>query len=99
MFSREVPDRGDLLGGFLQVAGTRVIAESGPHGEQFSLGCGGQILDAGILRKEAFVVWNDGGDTRLLQHNLGNPDRVGIVGATPRQVALMLDKPAGNGLT
>src|SRR5437762_2432290 len=44
------------------------------------------------LKKKA-VVFEHGRDARLLQHNLGNPNAVGVAGFAPREIAAMMVVP------
>ena len=53
----------------------------------------GEGVDRGEIFEEALVVGDDGCDLSLLQHGLGNPDSVRIVGATPGKVAAILIIP------
>jgi hypothetical protein len=71
----------------LQVSRARVVAETRPQTEQ-RVGLGaGEALDVGKARQEALVVRDHRVDAGLLEHRLGDPDRVGIARAPPRQIA------------
>ena len=73
-------------GAGVQVAGAGVIAEPCP-GFQHLLERGrGQALDRRPARQEARVVGRDRAHRRLLQHDLGEPDPIGI-GRLPRRRA------------
>ena len=69
---------GDDRGAFVQVAGAAVVAKASPGGEDVVERRGGQRLDCRPAREELEVVGNDGFHRRLLQHDLGDPDLVGI---------------------
>ena len=43
-------------------------------------------------------MFKDRGDTRLLQHDLREPDAVGVLGAAPGQVAAICGEPAQQAL-
>ena len=85
--------RDDDLRGFLEIADARVVAETFPKFVKF----GGRSLRGGLNRGQlahpVFPIRDDGFDLRLLEHDFGNPDGVGIARATPREVAGILDKP------
>ena len=46
-----------------------------------------EAFDGGQLAHPAFPIRDDGLHLRLLEHDFGNPDGVGVVGATPGKVA------------
>ena len=75
----------DDLRGAMQVAAARVIAEAAPVREHLLFGRGGECGDGRERCDEALVIGDDGGDLRLLQHDLGQPHTVGIR-ALPGQV-------------
>jgi hypothetical protein len=82
-----------LLGGLVQVAGAGIVAESFP-GLQYVIQRGRcQRVGCGKLGKEAFIVRNDGLNPRLLEHDLSDPDGIGIRGAAPRKVAAVVVVP------
>ena len=82
-----------LLRGFLQIADAGVIAESFPELVDF----GRTGLGDGFNRRQfahpAFPIWNHRFHLRLLEHDFGNPDGVGIARAPPRQVAGVRGEP------
>src|SRR5437773_6404034 len=83
----------DPPGRAAQVAGPRVIAEPRPRREHAVLagaGEGREIREAG---EERFVPAADGGDRRLLQHDLGNPDAVGVARPAPGKPPLLSAGP------
>ena len=56
--------------------------------------------EAGKIRKPVeptFIIWNDRSDLRLLQHEFGDKDRIGIARTTPRQVATVFPIPCEQG--
>ena len=83
----------DGAGGFMEGACAAVVAEAAPQGEDFGFFGVGEGLESGKTGHEARVVIDDDGDAGLLQHGLGDPDRVGIAGEAPRQFAGMFIKP------
>src|SRR5579864_7761069 len=85
-----------LLGCFLKIPCARIVAQPGPSSQQVVLFDGYQSVDIRESIEEALVIRYDRGDTRLLQHDLGNPDAIRIARAAPGQVALVLPVPIQN---
>ena len=84
-------------GAGVQVPRPRVIAKPGPQAQHRVQIGGGERLDRGKPAYEGFIIGYDGGDGRLLQHDLAEPDPVRI-GRPPRdgapgQVAAMTVVP------
>jgi hypothetical protein len=72
------------LGGGMKIPGAVVIAETLPAVENIVLG---SARDGSEVRKSAkpfIIIWDHGGDLGLLEHELGDEDRVGIAGFAPR---------------
>ena len=92
----------DLFGGFVQVAGAAVIAQALPEGEHLVFGGGGEGGDGGEGGEKARVVFGDGGDLGLLQHDFREPDAVGVAAVPGEIVAAVLflpaDKACGEGV-
>ena len=88
-------DHGSRAG--VQVAGTRVVAEPGPELQHVVERRGGELRDRRKALEEARIIRSDRLDGGLLQHDLGEPDPVGIgplAGARPpRQHAAMAVVP------
>jgi hypothetical protein len=82
----------DVAGAAVQVAGAAVVAEPGPVGEDVVERRVGQALHRREAAHPALPVGDDGGHPRLLQHDLGDPDRVRVAAPSPRQVALHLQE-------
>ena len=78
--------RHDQLGGTLQVAGACVVPQPGPEAQDFIQRCAGERGNVREAGKESRVVRQDGGDLRLLQHDLGDPDSIRSRVPLPRQV-------------
>ncbi len=74
----------DFLGGAVQRTGATVVAQAGPLREDRVFGGGGERGDVGEPFEESFVVGDHGGHLRLLEHDLRDPDRVGVACAPPR---------------
>ena len=85
----------DLLRGAMKISRARVVAEPLPYAEHVGLGRRGERGEIREAREPAFVVWDDRRDLRLLEHELGDHDRVRIVRAPPREVAPVLREPFG----
>src|ERR1043165_513243 len=85
--------RDDLPRRALQIADSRVIAEPFPKFVELA----GRRLGGGSNRRElahpACPIRDDGFHLRLLEHDFGNPDGVGVTRATPGQVASVGGKP------
>src|SRR5665811_1071709 len=83
----------DNLRGTVQISTTRVIAQPAPVRQHLLLAGGGKSCNSRERSDEALVIGNDGRDLRLLQHDLGQPDKVSP-GTLPRQtVTAMLTLP------
>ena len=77
----------------MQEAGAAVVAEAAPGGEDFVFGGGGEGFDGREFLHPVGVVFEDGGDAGLLQHDFGDPDGVGVAGATPGEIAFVEVEP------
>ena len=88
---------GDDPGALVEIAGAAVVAEPGPRREHVVELGRSQRLHRRPAREEALVEGDDGSDRGLLQHDLGEPDRVGVRRAprprAPRQVAALAVVP------
>lgn len=85
----------DLLRGGVEISRAGVVAEALPDGEHFGLGRGGERGEIGKASEPLFVERDDGRDLRLLEHKLGDHDRVRVVRLSPREIAPMLREPFG----
>ena len=85
---RETPGMAvdDDFGAAMQVAGAAVITQAFPELQHGIQRRGSQCLDRGHGGDEALVIWDDGIDLGLLQHDLRQPDAVGIAVAAPGSV-------------
>jgi hypothetical protein len=73
-----------------QISRARVVAEARPDLEHVIERRGRERRHRREPRHPALPVRDHGGDARLLQHDLADPDRVRIARAAPRQVPLHL---------
>ena len=80
---------GHKLRGFLQHASAAIVAQPAPQAQHHLLRSQSQRAEGGESLKKLLVALNDHGHTRLLQHDLRNPDGIGITAAPPGQVALV----------
>ena len=89
----------DGPGGFLEVADAVVVAEALPGLEELGFGGGGEGGEIGEGGEEALeaAVLSDRRDGGLLEHDLGDEDRVGIGGAAPGVVLAVGLEPAEEG--
>ena len=76
----------DLLGRPAEISGPPVVSQSGPEGKDFVLVAFGQILQRRIAFQEPLVVGNDGLHLSLLEHHLGQEDRIGLQAAAPGKI-------------
>src|SRR5579862_111619 len=75
-----------LAGGLVKVAGPGIVAQAFPELEHRVKRRLRQRLRGGKALHPALVVRHDGRDLGLLEHDLGDPDRVRILRAPPWQV-------------
>jgi hypothetical protein len=80
-----VPFPDHLDGSLMEVLGSAVITQAGPDIEDLRGGGLGEGSDGGETAEEFPIIWNDSRNLRLLQHRLGNPYGVWVLGLTPRQ--------------
>src|SRR6185369_13288729 len=71
-----------------------VITQSTPYGQNVRFGSGSQCMNIRKSLQEPIVVVDHSRDTRLLQHDLGDPDAVWIPGCSPGELPLLFAKPA-----
>jgi hypothetical protein len=79
----------------MQIASSRVIAETLPRVEDVTLrspGEGGEIWEAA---EPLIIIRNNGGNLSLLEHELGDEDGVGIARLAPGEITAVLAIPAG----
>jgi hypothetical protein len=81
-------------GGGMHRAGPPVVSQSAPDREYLRKFCRGEGPNRGKSFHETTVVVENSRDPRLLQHDLGNPDEIGIRGPAPRQIATLSVIPA-----
>jgi hypothetical protein len=55
----------------------------------------GESSQIGKSPEPLIIIWDNSGDLRLLEHELGNEDSVGIARPTPRKIAPIGAIPAG----
>ena len=79
-------------GGFFEIAGAAVIAETLPELQQAVFGNGGQRRNIRKLAEKALVIGDHRLDARLLQHDFGDPGMVGGGILSPGQ------EPAAGGI-
>lgn len=86
-----------LPGGSMQVTGALVIAQSLPVLQNlFKIGQG-KRLEVGEPSNKAIIRRQHGCDPCLLQHDLRDPDAIGITAATKGQIPLILSIPVDKG--
>jgi hypothetical protein len=81
------------LGGAVQEMCAAVVAEAGPEGEHVFFAGLGEGFERGEAAQELGVALDDGGDARLLEHDLGEPCGVGVADAAPGEIAGVLAIP------
>ena len=75
------------MGSAVQSPGAAVVAEAFPGMQNMLFGSVSQIGDAGEASQKAVEVGDYGFDLGLLQHDLADPNSVGIVAMAPREIA------------
>ncbi len=85
--------RDDFLGGAVEIASACVIAEAGPEFQDACLPGTGQRFHGGEAAQETVEIGQDCGDARLLQHDFGDPDAVGVSAAPPGEIAAVGAEP------
>src|SRR5690606_18330558 len=86
----------DALRRGMQVARARIVAKTAPVLQHLVLRSLRQAGDIGEAADETLVVADDGGDLRLLQHDLGHPDGVRVARVLPWQVVAAVGLLPGN---
>src|SRR6201996_3303243 len=81
------------LRGAMEEMRAAVVAEAGPEGEDVFLFGFGEGFEGWEAAQELGVAVDDGGDARLLQHDLGEPGGVGVADAAPGEIAGVLAIP------
>ena len=76
-----------------KITGPRVVAQPLPGVENFPLGGSGKRGKIREAPHPLFIIGDDGGDLGLLEHELGDEDRVGIAGAAPGKIAAVVAIP------
>ena len=71
------------LCGFVEHAGSAVVAEAGPGGKHLGFGGEGKGEHCGEAAEEGLVVVDNGGYASLLEHDLGEPGAVGVADVAP----------------
>ncbi len=82
------------LGCRMQVSRARVVTQALPGMEHIVFRSVGESNQIGKSPKPLIIIWDNGGDLRLLEHELGNEDSIGIGPATPGEVATVVPIPA-----
>ena len=85
--------RDDRLCRALQINRAPIVAEPLPGRDNGARGGIGQGMHVGELRQKGVIFGDDTLDLRLLQHQLGHQNAVGVTRMPPRQVAPMCGKP------
>ena len=77
----------------VQLPGTPIVAQSLPVAQNFRFLGLGQRTGVGKSPQEPLVVAQHRDDLRLLEHDLADPNGIGIAGIAPRQIAPMAAIP------
>ena len=77
----------------METAGARVVAETFPLADYFGARSGSERLHRGPALQPGEIAGDYTVDLRLLEHHLGDEDRVGIARLPPRKVAAVDPKP------
>ena len=84
----------DELRGRMKIARPIVVTETLPSVQHVGFARFGEGCKIGKSAKPFIIIGNDRRDLRLLEHQLRDQDRVGIVGLPPREVAFVVTIPA-----
>jgi len=76
-----------------EITCARVIAEALPGVKDLLFGSSRQGGEIGETLHPLIIIWEDGGDLRLLEHELGDQDGIGIAGAAPGKIAAVSAVP------
>src|SRR5439155_166009 len=76
-----------------QIPRPRIVAQPAPVNEDLAFPCLRKIVHVRKLFQEALVIRNHGLRARLLEHDFGNQDAVGIIRPAPRQLAPLTPVP------
>ena len=80
--------------GGVQMASACVIAESLPRVQDVIFRGSGQGGKIGEPTEPVIIIWDNGSDLCLLEHELGDEDAVRIAGLAPGKIAAMATMPA-----
>lgn len=86
-----------LPGGSMQVTGALIVAQSLPVLQHLVRIGQRKRAEVGEPSNKAIIRWQHGCDTCLLQHDLRDPDAIGITAATEGQIPLVLSIPVDKG--
>src|SRR6476620_12800866 len=70
----------------VEISRASVIAEALPRAKHLIFRSARQRGEIGKSAQPLVIIRDDGGDLRLLKHELGNEDRVGIAGPAPGEI-------------
>lgn len=84
----------DLSRGLVHMTGAAVVAESRPQSGDALKASARQMVKGWEGAEESLIIGDHGCNLCLLQHDLGNPNSVGVARAAPGQRARMSAKPA-----
>src|SRR5262249_46530295 len=79
--------------GRTEISLARVVAEPLPGAENRTFSCAGESREAGEAAQPLFIIRQHRCDLRLLKHELGNENGVGIAGAAPGKIATVFVIP------
>ncbi len=88
----------DSLRGTMEVPAARVVAEPCPVAHHLLFFRGGERRRIGEASQKSLVVGDHRAGARLLEHDLGDPDCIGIGAAPPGKFALASAEPAAQSL-
>ena len=84
----------NLLGSRLHIADSAIVAQPLPEIEQGLFWCLSQVGHCGQGRHKTLVIGNNSSHLGLLQHNLADPDGIGILTLTPGQITFIFIVPS-----
>jgi len=83
----------DPLSGPVQVPCSGIVAETFPDLQDPGKVCPGQVPNRGKRFQEPVVIGDDRRNLGLLQHDLRDPDGIGVVGPSPGKIPCGLLEP------
>ena len=97
--NRKFPARffDDGFSATVKITRPRIISEALPCLQNVRFSRSGKRAESGEASQPPIIVRDDGCDLRLLKHDFGNEDGIGIASLAPGKIALVVTEPVGEG--